>query len=410
MDFPNTRSAGLARMEAFLPAARLYARDRNFVRPGHPSVSRLSPLLRHRLLLESETARAAMDAHGFGRVEKFVQEVYWRRYWKAWLSHRPQVWRQAVANDTPDDSAAGDRARAVMGGRSGNPVMDHFTRELLETGYLHNHARMWHAAWWVHHERLPWAWGAGFYFGHLLDGDPASNTLSWRWVAGLQTPGKTYLARRSNLERYLDPAILDANRDGLRALENPAPHPPESPGRPEVTRPALPHHPPAGGGGRTGIWMHEEDLLPEASPLASLPAIAAVAVTGHPEGWRRHRYSDARVAWIHGALDDAAARAAAHWKHAPHREDPADLAAALAGWARACHLDEVATLRPEIGPLDDALPAVRTALAAAGVSLALVDRPEDLALRPLATRGFFQFWEKLRPRFVENNQPELALE
>jgi deoxyribodipyrimidine photo-lyase len=82
-------------------------------------------------------------------------------------------------------------------------VIDYFVNELLNTGYLHNHARMWFAAWWVHEARLPWQCAAALFYRHLLDGDPASNTLSWRWVAGLQTPGKTSLARRSNLEKDL---------------------------------------------------------------------------------------------------------------------------------------------------------------------------------------------------------------
>ena len=78
----------------------------------------------------------------------------------------------------------------------------HGQRELIETGYLHNHARMWYASIWIHTLKLPWTLGAAFFLTHLLDGDPASNTLSWRWVAGLHTPGKTYLARPDNIRKY----------------------------------------------------------------------------------------------------------------------------------------------------------------------------------------------------------------
>ena len=80
--------------------------------------------------------------------------------------------------------------------------MDRIARELIQTGYLHNHARMWWASFWIHAEGLPWELGADVFFRHLLDADPASNTLSWRWVAGLQTAGKTYLVRLSNLQKY----------------------------------------------------------------------------------------------------------------------------------------------------------------------------------------------------------------
>ena len=136
----------------------------------------------------------------FSTVEKFVQELLWRSYWKAWLETHPEVWtdykRQfASASHTllPEQTR---RIRAIQMADSGIAVIDRFTRELLETGYLHNHARMWWASYWIHVEKLPWPLGADFFYRHLLDGDAASNTLSWRWVAGLQTRGKPYLVRR----------------------------------------------------------------------------------------------------------------------------------------------------------------------------------------------------------------------
>ncbi len=75
-------------------------------------------------------------------------------------------------------------------GRTGLACFDAWARELLDVGYLHNPARMWFASLWIFTLELPWALGADFFLRHLLDGDPASNTLSWRWVGGLQTPGK----------------------------------------------------------------------------------------------------------------------------------------------------------------------------------------------------------------------------
>jgi deoxyribodipyrimidine photo-lyase len=398
MDFPSTRAASLQRLDAFLTIAPLYARDRNFVRPGHPAVSLLSPALRHRLVTEREVAAAAIAAHGFTRVEKFVQEVYWRRYWKAWLSQRPQVWREAVAVTLDDTGLAGQVMRAA----SGNAVIDHFARELLETGYLHNHARMWFAAWWVHEAGLPWESGAAFFMRHLLDGDPASNTLSWRWVAGLQTPGKTYLARRTNLERYLDPAILEAVREGLSAFENPQPRLPSGITRPPVTRPVLEDRP-LPTNGRVGIWIHEDDLLAEHSPLA-YHRPQSLMVAGHPAAWARHGYSDRRIQWIGNALDDTAKRAAEHWSAHPHRENPAHLANGLLTWALRDRLDSVVALRPDVGPLDDELPRIAQTLEAAGITLALADRPEDRETRPLANGGFFPFWEKLRPMLLERHR------
>ena len=95
-DFLPTRAAALARLEEFLPDAGRYAADRNFVRPGHPNTSRLSPWVQKRLLLEEEVIAAARDRWSFEAVEKFVQEVYWRTYWKGWLEQRPEAWSRWV--------------------------------------------------------------------------------------------------------------------------------------------------------------------------------------------------------------------------------------------------------------------------------------------------------------------------
>ncbi len=406
MEFPTTRSGALAGMRAFLPNCRVYGRDRNFVMKGHANVSRLSPMLRHRLLLEDEVADAAIAAHGFGRVEKFVQEVYWRRYWKAWLSLRPQVWQEACGVPGPcAETDAGAMALRVMAADSGNAVIDHFSRELVESGYLHNHARMWVAAWWIHHAGLPWQWGAAFFMQHLLDGDPASNTLSWRWVAGLQTPGKTYLARRANLEKYLDAAWVAEFGSGLSDFENPQPRLPESIARPEISVPDLPMAKPISEV-PTGLWIHEEDLMPEHSPVGAL-RVDAILVAGHSAGWQRHGYSRKRVEWLESALADATCRATKHWQQVAGYETPENLAGRLVAWAGAHGLRQIVTLRPDVGPLNDELPEIQRVLDDAGIHLALFDRPGDLALRPLARRGFFDFWKKLAPRIREKHEPGL---
>ena len=149
---------------------------------------------------------AALRKYPFRVVEKFLQEVLWRGYWKGWLEMRPQVWDRYGASS---DRLAGAGDPEVAEGRSRSGIMNHFARELLETGYLHNHARMWWASYWVHHCGLPWELGAQHFFRHLLDADPASNTLGWRWVAGEQTRGKTYLATAGNILKFCAPELLE---------------------------------------------------------------------------------------------------------------------------------------------------------------------------------------------------------
>ena len=205
--FDPSRAAGLRRVDQFVArAGQAYADGRNTDggRDGPAAVSRLSPYLRYRVISEREIVASVLDRHSIASAEKFIQEVLWRTYWKGWLELRPSVWQRFVEErDQQRDSFP--NACAIVAAESGMTGIDGFddwARELVETGYLHNHARMWFASVWIFTLRLPWALGADFFLRHLLDADAASNTLSWRWVAGLQTIGKTYLATAENIARY----------------------------------------------------------------------------------------------------------------------------------------------------------------------------------------------------------------
>jgi len=401
MSFASTRHEALQQLEAFIPRSGRYGRDRNHVLPGHTNVSRLSPAIRHRLILESECAEAPRTRYAASTVEKFTQEVYWRRYWKNWLSLRPQVWTdyldQLDTARTDRESVA--RASRCEAGESDIAIMNHFARELVETGYLHNHARMWFAGWWVHIEQLPWQLGADFFFRHLLDGDPASNTLSWRWVAGLQTPGKTYLPRRSNLEKYLPEDMLAEHAEGLDRLEKPVALRPDSVEKVEITHPML-EPDEARSTERLGLWVHEEDLLPESGPLASLRPQAILA-TGHSTAWKSFHFPTRKTDWLKQAIHDGATRAEAAFGLSATVDTEQPLTSSMVTWAKAHQLEHIIALRPDIGPLHDLVPELRRALGAADITLQLIDRPEDLALRPLAIGGFFGFWKKMQRSLAE---------
>lgn len=213
MSHPPTLSAAQAALDSFVPRmGRAYASGRNYDlgAGAHKHVSMLSPYVRHRVLIEYDLVSAALGAHGYQSAEKFIQEVFWRTYWKGWLERRPAIWHRyqtdtATLHDALKHGAdfAQPYARAISG-QTGIDCFDHWVQELKTTGYLHNHARMWFASIWIFTLRLPWQLGADFFLYHLLDGDTASNTLSWRWVAGLQTKGKTYLARADNIATYTE--------------------------------------------------------------------------------------------------------------------------------------------------------------------------------------------------------------
>ena len=148
--FTPTRSAALNRLEAFLPnTGRNYAIRRN--NDDITGVSALSPYIRHRIITEAEVLRAVLDRHDAAEAGKFVQEVFWRTYWKGWLELRPTVWNdyrtelQAALNRVQTESGLRQQSEAACKGGTGIDCFDLWARELARTGYLHNHARMWFA-------------------------------------------------------------------------------------------------------------------------------------------------------------------------------------------------------------------------------------------------------------------------
>lgn len=405
-DFPLTRNDALARWRQFLPAIPRYAAMRNHVGERHDHVSRLSTAFRFGLISPEEIVRETLETHSFESAGKWVQEVCWRSYWRAWLRRRPQIWtdwRRRVRHleSTLPEEVLG-RATAVAEGRSGVAVMDHFARELRATGYLHNHTRMWWAAFWTHTERLPWELGAAFFFRHLLDADPASNTLSWRWVAGRQTAGKSYLVRRSNVEKYAAAELL-ADTRGLERIEDSVAAAAEL-GDDSAIRTIQPDDFPTElptPAGRLGIWLHADDGLIEDSPLAPCRPVAVAAFLC-PAAFAAYGLSGLRSAAIETALGDAAARAARHCQCPSVIASADGTAKAIASWALENRLQTVAAMAPGIGPVQDALPAIRAALASHGIGLFLCQRPWDQQMNAMATAGFFPFWNQAT-RFLQKH-------
>ncbi len=179
-----------------------YTKSRNFDfgAENRGNVSGLSPYISHRLILEYDAVRGALALYPINKIEKFIEEIFWRVYWRGWLEQRPTVW-EAFRN-YPKPTSDDLNYISAVNASTGIDCFDHWVHELKTHNYLHNHARMWFASIWVFTLNLPWQWGARFFLEHLLDGDSASNTLSWRWVAGIQTKGKSYLARKENIQKY----------------------------------------------------------------------------------------------------------------------------------------------------------------------------------------------------------------
>lgn len=359
--FPMTRAAGLERLSAFVAGAGAdYAASRNTDRgpEGEATTSALSPYLRRRLVTEAEVVAAVSAAHGDQRADKFIGEIFWRTYFKGHLETHPEAWAtylsQVAAIRSRLDVEPGLRRtyESAMQGRTGIDCFDAWSDELVGTGWLHNHTRMWFASIWIFTLRLPWELGADFFLRHLVDGDPASNTLSWRWVGGLHTRGKHYVARSENIRRYTEGRFEATGLDEYpESLDEPMP--------PREVRLPSADSPPVG---EVALLLHLDDLHPESLPLGAATVVRVGGLVAHAPG-ASDRVRAADVA----AMADAVERAARHFAC---QVVPAggELAGGL----------PVVTAWPPVGPSATALPE----------GCLRVRRAWDEVAWPRSTRGY----------------------
>ena len=195
--FPPTRQEALNRARAV--RAQDYARSRNHL---DGAVTRLSPYITHGLISLPEGLACVTSAHALDIQHKFVFELGWREYFRhVWHARGDGILNSLHAGPLPDASYAQTLPADIRHGATGVPVVDQAVRTLYASGYLHNHARMWLASYVVHMRKVHWRVGADWMYGHLLDGDLASNHLSWQWVAGTGSH-KPYLFNADNVAKY----------------------------------------------------------------------------------------------------------------------------------------------------------------------------------------------------------------
>lgn len=431
---PPTRAAGLARLATFLPLAGThYARWRNHEDGppaplaqdqaedglasagwGRGNVSQLSPYLHAGLLSAREVTSAVLERHGPEAAGVFISEMVWQIYFKGYLEQRPSIWRAfargreaALARAAGDSALAGglDQARA---GATGIAAFDLWAHELVATGYLHNHARMWFASIWIFTLRLPWELGADFFLRHLADGDAAANTLSWRWVGGLHTMGKTYLARADNIARYTGrhphgPLCADGLADEAPALIESELHP---------TCPlALPPEAKASDfAGKYALLLHDEAA--SHIPLGPLPHAPALVIGASRVGARSPLATGAHArGFVEGALARGMAEASAAFTcpqvlwpehERGHERGHPSLASLLVGHG----IDQVVMAHLPTGWTRDALAGALEPLAREGRIVALLD-PLSRAVWPLSGAGFFKVKARI-PQILARLGPGLA--
>jgi len=207
MNFEASRAKALEKLNFFVENnLSEYSKLRNFdYGPENRSnISCLSPYITHGITNEVEVIKKSLSKFSFSKNEKFIQEVLWRTYWKGWLELRPNVWSDYLIelNKIRENYKNNPNYNNALEGKTNIKCFNAWVNELKENNYLHNHTRMWFASIWIFTLELPWQLGAEFFMKHLYDGDAASNTLGWRWVAGVQTQGKHYLASEWNIKKF----------------------------------------------------------------------------------------------------------------------------------------------------------------------------------------------------------------
>ena len=207
MNFKSSRIEAIEELNQFIQNNLVeYSKLRNFDfgPQKRDNTSCLSPYITHGLINEVEIINKSLKKFSFVKNEKFIQEVLWRVYWKGWLELRPNVWTdylKDLKNIKENFKDNKDYLNAIES-KTDIECFNEWVDELKKFNYLHNHTRMWFASIWIFTLNLPWQLGAEFFMKHLFDGDAASNTLGWRWVAGIQTQGKNYLATEWNIKKF----------------------------------------------------------------------------------------------------------------------------------------------------------------------------------------------------------------
>ncbi len=223
MNFEPSREFAIKKLEDFIDKnLHEYSKLRNFDfgPEQRKNVSSISPYITHGILSETEVIKNSLKKFSFAKNEKFVQEVLWRIYWKGWLELRPMVWSDYIVElkKLKKDFYNNKNYLNAIEGKTNIECFNYWISEIKKYNYLHNHARMWFASIWIFTLNLPWQLGAEFFMKYLLDGDSASNTLGWRWVAGVQTKGKNYIASEWNIKKFTNNRFSQ-----IKLNENPQP-------------------------------------------------------------------------------------------------------------------------------------------------------------------------------------------
>jgi deoxyribodipyrimidine photo-lyase len=218
-EFEPTLGAMHAKLNRVQPSE--YARTRNAL---DGAVTRLSPYITHGMVSLPQVVQSVLQKQPLPLQHKLVFELGWREYFShVWQKRGEDIFQSLHPGLLPDSAYTTELPECITQARTGIATVDQAVRSLYATGYLHNHARMWLASYVVHLRKVHWRVGADWMYAHLLDGDLASNHLSWQWVAATSSR-KPYLFNADNVARYAPPpwhasgTVLDTSYEALEAI------------------------------------------------------------------------------------------------------------------------------------------------------------------------------------------------
>ena len=314
--FAPTLAAARARIAAVQPEA--YARTRNAI---DGAVTGLSPYITHGFVTLTDVLTGVAASHTLDMQHKFVFQLGWRAYFRhVWQQRGEGILSSLHEGPLPMESYTAELPADIRQGCTGVPVVDEAVRTLYSTGMLHNHARLWLASYVVHVRKVHWRAGADWLYGHLLDGDLASNHLSWQWVAGTSSR-KPYVFNADNVARYAPPSwhsagsVIDTSYEALDLMaRQPAPHQASEPGEPTckpfLVEPQLSAQPTAELGlsvpdaavvsGRDVWLVHPWSLGPLPASLPTDTLVVGLFLADFHQAWpwseRRWRFVGSRMA------------------------------------------------------------------------------------------------------------------
>ena len=392
----GSREEALELLTAFLPkAGNAYTKNRDFdLGAGqHKHVSKLSAYIERCVMTEEDVLRTVLSAQSLDKPRKFIDKIFLRTYFKGWLESRPHIWVQYCAdvhhltNELQTQSGLRDRWAAACLGETGIDCFDAWSKELAETGYLHNHARMWFASIWVYTLQLPWQLGADF-FAAPSGWRCCFNPMSWRWVVGLHSVGKTYLAGAENIQRFTNGRFAPK---GLVQVEPPLSDTASTMAPKVIDPPSRYLY-----GRKTGLFLHSDDL--NIAHLIHHKDCIASAVYRSVDAGNMLVSSPKFLKFNSAALDSVTK----HWK--PNLLKCCDVATpeAILSWALENKLEQIVTPYAAVGNTSQMLEKLKSLFSNQNVQLTQVMREYDIVCCllfvvcwPYATNDFFKFREKI---------------